>query len=253
MSFLQELGIGPATFALSLCAVFAAGLLRAFTGFGFALAAVPLLSLMMDPAKAIAISMAFEPINGVQFYPMIRREVDWPSLKLFVPAAFFGVPIGFFALTGFSPEALRIVIALALLLALGVVASNFRLPDPPHPAVTLGAGTLSGLLMGSTAMSGPPAIAYFLARHQPMARNRASMIAYFLVLSFYAVGAGLITGAVHWRDLALALLLCPPMLVANVIGQRRFNAATPQAYRMVALAVLSVMAAASVARAVIGG
>ncbi|MFO0987921.1 MAG: hypothetical protein U1F37_11235 [Alphaproteobacteria bacterium] len=46
------LGLGPSEIAFCLAVVLAAGFMRGYTGFGFAMAAVPLLALVIAPARA---------------------------------------------------------------------------------------------------------------------------------------------------------------------------------------------------------
>ena len=60
------------TLFLVAVAVFLAAILRGFTGFGFALAAVPLLSLTLPPARVVPIVVILQAI--VAFGPKMGRS-----------------------------------------------------------------------------------------------------------------------------------------------------------------------------------
>ena len=53
------------TLLIAMFGVFAASVLRGFTGFGFGLAAVPLLSLALPPAKVVPFVVVLQVIVGV--------------------------------------------------------------------------------------------------------------------------------------------------------------------------------------------
>ena len=52
------------TLIIAVFGVFAASLLRGFTGFGFGIAAVPLLSLALPPTKAVPFVVVLQVIVG---------------------------------------------------------------------------------------------------------------------------------------------------------------------------------------------
>lgn len=55
-------------------AVLAASLLRGFTGFGFALAAVPLLGIFMPPAEAVPVAVGLQFLASTMDFPRARKE-----------------------------------------------------------------------------------------------------------------------------------------------------------------------------------
>ena len=52
------------TLLIALLGVFAASVLRGFTGFGFGLAAVPLLSLVLPPAQVVPFVVVLQVVVG---------------------------------------------------------------------------------------------------------------------------------------------------------------------------------------------
>ena len=89
------------TLLIAVFGVFAAALLRGFTGFGFGLAAVPLLSLALPPAKVVPFVVTLQVINGVSGLRQASRLCDWRAVRGLSPGLVLGLPIGIAVLTAF--------------------------------------------------------------------------------------------------------------------------------------------------------
>ena len=68
------------TLSIAVLGVFAASLLRGFTGFGFGIAAVPLLSLALPPAKAVPFVVVLQVVVGVAGLRQAWRQCDWRAV-----------------------------------------------------------------------------------------------------------------------------------------------------------------------------
>ena len=231
-------------------AIFFAGALRAFAGFGFALAGVPLLALTVGPAAAVPMILLLEILSGLQMLPVVRKAADWRSIWLILPAAIVAAPFGVYLLDVLSADALRILIAVTLLGAVILMASGVKFPAKIPVPVTLGIGGASGLLAGSTAMAGPPVLLYFLGRTDTPNAARASMFMYFSLTGATTLAVGFFSGVVASETLILALMLAPALFLANLAGHGLFHAVGDEHYRPIALTLLTVIALATLWRAV---
>ena len=246
------LGLSWAHLGLAMLAVLAAGFLRGFTGFGFALAAVPALTLLVDPVEIVPSILLLEILAGLQLMPKIGRSVDWFALRWLVAGLLLGTPVGILALSRLPADIMRAAIGVVVLIAVLVLLRGVRLRDRPGRPVRIGVGALSGLLSGGAAMPGPPVIIFFLASPVTAAMGRASLIAFFMFASttsaLLATAAGLMTA----RALLLTALLAPALFAGNALGDRSFDRSSPAAYRWVAIAILIAIALLAIGRAVAG-
>ena len=87
------------TLVIAVFGVFAAALLRGFTGFGFGLAAVPLLSLALAPARVVPLVVVLQVIVGVGGLRSAWRLCDWRAVRALSPGLVLGTPIGVAMLT----------------------------------------------------------------------------------------------------------------------------------------------------------
>src|SRR3982074_1350404 len=100
---------------LSTAGVFAASVLRGFTGFGFGLAAVPLLSLALPPAKVVPLVVVLQVIVGGAGVRQGDPLGDWRAVRGLSPGLILGIPVGVAVLTAFRPNPVRLVIGCVIL------------------------------------------------------------------------------------------------------------------------------------------
>ena len=248
--YLPDLSIGAACFAITI--VFAAGVLRGFTGFGFGLAAVPTLTLFIDPVEVVPATLIVALIAGVELVPKAWRHAEWRSMGLLLAGAVAGTPLGVYALSALPSNVMRGVIGTVVLLAVALLWRGFRLASPPPRAARVGIGLLSGLLNGGTAMGGPPVIIYFLATSEGVAIGRASLLVYFFFSSLWSVAVGAAAHLLDGKTMVFAALMLPFMALGNRIGDRWFNKSSSNMYYRVALAFLAAVAVLALGRAVLG-
>ena len=238
-----------ATFALIVSAL--AGFLRGFTGFGSALAAVPLLSLVLEPIDVVPCVLILQVVAGLQLLRRVWSEVDWSSLRPLLVGALAGTPLGTVLLSHLPADAMRAAIGLIVLAAVVLLRGGVGLEARPRLATRLGVGWLSGVLNGATAMGGPPVILFFLATSSSVAVGRASLLVYFFFLSIGSLAVVAGAGLVSQHTMLLSLVMLPGIALGNSLGDRTFRRSSADAYRRVVMAVLSMIALASIGRAIV--
>lgn len=237
--------------ALIFGTVFLAGFLRGFTGFGFALAAVPVMSLFLDPASIVPAIPIVAMVAGAEQLRRAWRQANWPAIRRLMIGAIAGAPFGVVALIAFSADAMRVMIGLVLLLAVLLLWRGYRFKKTPPTSAQLGIGFLSGLLNGATAMGGPPVILFFLASPEGVVVGRASLLVYFCLISAWSIVAQGIGGLIDLKVVVLALLMIPVMAAGNIIGDRLFDRSSAGTYQKVALVFLLAIAIIAILRALL--
>ncbi len=232
----------PAQWALCLVAVFLSGVLRGFSGFGFALAATPLLASIMPPAQAVPVVLLLQ--IGTSFVD-VRATLAHAEYRSALPiglAAMLTAPLGSWMLAWVSDAAARLLAASLTLLSVAVLATGIRFPRQPGIAASLASGLAAGLFGGLCAMPGPPVILYYLASPVAAARARASMIVIFLLTSITACLGVIATGLLSTTTVAVAAASAPVMVVGTWLGSRLFLRYSDSHYRRASMAVLLLVA-----------
>ena len=234
-----------------LVGLFLAGVLRGFTGFGLALAAVPLLALALPPHQVIPVIVTAQLIAGLFDLPSIWRLADWRMVGWLSLAMAITTPLGFWALSLLAPDTARVIIGLLVLASVLALWRGVRVPARPSRVLSLAVGALSGLMNGLAAMNGPPAVVYFLAQHRPTPEIRASLIAYAILTAAAALLPFALAGLANRDTTVWTLIGLPALFAGQAIGNFGFRRTGAATHRTVALVSLSALAILLILRAVL--
>jgi uncharacterized membrane protein YfcA len=222
---------------------------QAVTGFGFALVAVPLLLLVTDSVTAVvattAVSLLLTGLIGYRERAHVRR----PTAVRFIVAGLIGMPLGLVALARLDERPLTILIAVAVLLCAGLLWSGVRVPAGFGPQ--WGAGLLSGALLTSTGMNGPPVVLMLQARAIAPRPFRATLQVIFFGQDIAAVAAFAVLG---YLDPAVATIVAAAVVGVPAgwwLGDRLFGLLPPAGFRILVLTTVTATAAVSLATAAI--
>lgn len=223
---------------------FAAALLQAASGFGFAVLATPLFLLFVEPSQAVQLVIVVTTALSLVVLPGLHRAIAPPLLLRLSLGSVLGLPIGLFAFSYADPTLVRLVVgtaivAFAALLALSRRRLRRQAAIAPRPSLDLAAGAVSGATTALIGMSGPPVLMYLLLAGTSPRTARATLLAFFalaytatLALHVAAVG---IAGAT-WRA---AGLLVPFALLGGLAGRSLGDRLGSEAFAALATALLA--------------
>jgi uncharacterized membrane protein YfcA len=237
---------------VSMTGVFLASVLRGFTGFGFGLAAVPMLSLALPPAEVVPLVVTLQVIIGGGGLRAAWSECDWRSVGLLSPGLVLGVPIGLLILTEVPANLVRLTIGGVIAFSVWLIHRGLRLPPNPSRLVSFGVGLASGVISGLASMGGPPVVVYLLAVGNSAARMRATAIVYFMLAGCVSFVPMAIRGLITRDVLVWAVASLPVLFGGSKVGTWAFFRAKPRHHRTVALVTLSVLAVLLIGRALLG-
>ena len=222
----------------SLLAGLIGGFFRGFSGFGFGMAAVPVLIVGLLPVHAIPAVLIHEVVFGAAIVPALRKSIDWHKLGPLLLGSLIGTPIGL-ALLHFIPTAIiRPMIGLVVLASVTILWAAPKL-NAKLTRCSLGlAGVLSGLLNGSTAASGPPVIILLFASDKPAKEIRSLLIVFIFASALIALAIAAIGGLVVLPVFEIAVFMVPGVFVGSLAGHLLFNRLHTRHYRSISLALL---------------
>ncbi|MFA6180478.1 MAG: sulfite exporter TauE/SafE family protein, partial [Candidatus Methylopumilus sp.] len=106
--------LGEPSFYIVALAGFFGGVVRGYSGFGFALAAVPILTIGLPPSVAVSAVFPLELAIGLLTLPSERKNIDFRVLRRLTFGAAIGTPFGVTVLRALPTEWMRILIGLAV-------------------------------------------------------------------------------------------------------------------------------------------
>jgi uncharacterized membrane protein YfcA len=223
---------------LLLLAGLVGGLVRGYSGFGFALAAVPLLNLGFPPAIAVPSVLIVECGVGLFTVAAERRHIDRAILFRLGVGTLLGTPLGVLFLSLAPADLTRLSVALVALAAVAVLWRRPHLPWMGHEVALFAGGFFSGLLNGGTAMSGPPAVLVLLGAPLADRAARAILMAFILGSAGLAVLVTGMSGLQGPQTLTNAATMAPGVIAGALLGVELFRRLPQRLYRTGSFAVL---------------
>lgn len=241
----------PPGLAIAALFVFAAAVVRGFTGLGFALIAITSVSLLYPLTTVVPAMVLLELIAGVHLFWTVRHDVHWTSIRPLMLGIAAGTPLGLYVLVN-APGA---VLALALgvfTTAVGLILlRGFTLPRIPGTAGALAAGATAGATNGAFGIGGPPIFLFYLSSPAANAVSRASIIACFLGMDLIYLPLLLAAGMMTQQAVTFAAALAVPLVAGIALGGWLLRFASPEAYRRMVLWLVVVLGVSAIAKAVL--
>ena len=221
------------------------GSVKGALGVGLPLVAVPLLSLWLPSPQAIA--MLAVPVLSSNLWQAMEGKRFMQSLKRFrglILAQLMATVLTVRMTLAMTSSQLNVMLALALLLAVGLMAFQPTLrisPKQEHLAGT-GVGLFSGLLGGVSSITGPVVITYLLSlRLERDTFIRSISVIYFVgALPLYS--AMLWFGRLEVLDFAMSTVALVPMAAGLAIGKMLRLWLNEAVFRKILLAFLALLA-----------
>jgi uncharacterized membrane protein YfcA len=249
-SQLDSAAAQPVTVIAVAASIFAAAVLRGLTGFGFAIAVVPLLSLTMPPVQAVPLVVCLQLVGNLIDARSSLDDCHWPSLRWLMLGAAIGSPLGVVGLSLIPSSWARLLIATATGLAVATLARGFALGAMPGVRLTVPVGVLAGLFNGLAAMPGPPVVAYYMATPLRRDQVRSSLSVFFLLTAVIAAASAVWLGLVGLDAVAFTVAALPLMFIGTRLGRHLFTLGTDATHRRIAVVSLLVIAVLTFAKGV---
>lgn len=219
--------------------LFAATFFSTVTGFGFALIAAPVLTLVMGPKETVVFVIIAGLLVRVVMMWRTWGQFEWSTVLVTSLGSFLGIIPGAYLLKVADANHLKILLGVALLLVTALMEFNF-VPEVKNKNLgRTAAGFLSGFFSAATSISGPPIALYFLSEKMEKTLMRANMIWIFAIGGFATFGSFFVAGTFQGGDLLmLSLCVLPTVLLGWWLGEKMFFRINQHLFKRIALLVV---------------
>lgn len=228
----------PLLLTALLSAVLIAGMTQGATGFGFALVAVPPMTILVDPQIVVPAILLQTVVTSILILLHARQHLRIRRMGLLALSGVAGIPVGTVILLILDASLLRLLIGAVVTVAAVAMMAGFRKPLRNELAASVPVGFASGTLSASTGLSGPPVIFFYTNQSLDIREFRANIVAHFLILNIVTVPIYIIGGLFTGETLLLGAQLLPATL-AGVTGGILLNRWVREAlFRRIALGLI---------------
>jgi uncharacterized membrane protein YfcA len=203
--------------------IFAAGLVRGFSGFALSAMVMASAASFIAPILLIPILWFQEMAASLLMARGGWKDADRPRTALLVIGNWLGWPLGLW-LTVSLPQEASAQIALVIILALaGMQLLKVNIPALATRAGALIAGFVAGIAAGVAHVGGMVVALYVLSQNDSARSMRGTLVLYLFVGSFGSLIYLIFFGVMTYTALLSAITLIPVTLLGVWLGTKLFN------------------------------
>jgi len=154
-----------------------------------------------------------------------------------------GVPIGVQALTTLDGPLFKMLVGGLMVLCSLALMSGWRIHIKNERVALYLTGFVSGVMNGSTSLSGPPVILFLSNQDTPKDVFRASIVAYFALVGVVAVAVFSYRTLITREVLGYTAAFAPAMAVGAYLGMSVSHKISEARFKQVAMGCAAVMGA----------
>lgn len=229
------------TTAYVFCVVLFASFLQTLTGFGYALAAAPLLALAINPKDVVMLVLFTGLLVKAVMAWHTRREGCFSNIFLMFMASITGALPGAFVMAYISNDALKIFIGIVLVAVTVLMYRQVTVKIVNHRIAQAVVGLNSGFLASTTSLNGPPIVLYYMNEAAEKETIRANLARYFVLGNTASLVLSYFLGTLNVSNLAVNVVVSiPALLIGFWVGEKVFSKVDGQMFRKLALGVISI-------------
>ena len=232
--------------------IMVSGFIQAFTGFGFALVAAPLLFFLIEPKSAIVMIVCLGTVLVLAMTFFYRKHLDLKRVLFLSLGSIIGVIPGAYLLSIMRPTAIKLVVAsVIIILSIFLIANRFPYLRPFvfwHIII----GFCSGLLMAATSMGGPPTVVFLLSQKINKKEFLGTVSASAIILIFFTLFTYGSMGMITEHILKTTAISLPALGVGVLLGTVFVRKIDNRIFRYIAVAVVLVSAIMTIVTTVAG-
>lgn len=231
-------------------AIFAAAFTQVIAGFGFALLAMPIMTLAVPVEQAVVVSTLLGMVSTSWMGWHLRADMDRPLVKRLTLAAFVGMPLGLWILNVVSDRALRLALGVSVLIATALLVRRINLAHV-GPRLDVILGFVSGVLNTSLSTNGPPLVFDLQARQLKPNQFRATIVAVFAFSNVVALALFIAGGKITGDGVHASLVAFPAWVLGQGLGWPIRRHVEGERFRVMVLILLFIAGTTAIVFAVV--
>jgi len=232
-------------------AIFVAGWVRGYAGFGFSAVSIGLISLWRAPSALVPIIFLLEVPASLLLLRQALRDYNPRWVKSLMGGSVIGIPLGVGLLSSLRGPWLQLLVTAIICGASLLVRLDVHPRQADTSAYRWLTGLVSGILNGISALGGMAcAVMVYSVSIAPHAL-RATLTLLFLFTDVYGLLLAGLGGLVHPAMLYTAAWWLLPMALGIAGGSRYFHASDLSRFRSRVFALLTVLGAIGFAKALL--
>ncbi len=222
-------------------AFFLGSFVQGLSGFGAALVAIPLLSLVIDIKIAVPLCMLTSVIMTTYMGVKLRRYFDRKKILPICLGSLPGIILGVIVLKRVPSDTIRFFLGLFLVLYSLYSLILSTKPRDLNPKWGYFAGFLSGVGSAALSTGGPPLIIYVTLNNWTNNQIKATITGAFIFTTYLGITVHAVSGMTTMIVLKYFLFAAPAVLLGTAVGSYCYGYLGKASYLKIIFAFLVVM------------
>lgn len=205
-------------YSIAFVIIVLSAMIQGITSFGFSLLAVPLLAFVMPLDVIVPVLILFSLVLNIIVFLKLEGHINKLQITLLVLFGLISIPLGINILKFVDENYIKLVVGVVIVISATAMQFNYKVHFKNQNISYAVTGFLSGILNGSSSLSGPPVILMLSNEGAEKANFRKTLSTYFMVLNLFSIPLFIITGLVTKEVLSHTLKLSPALIIGVVIG-----------------------------------
>lgn len=225
-----------------------AALVQSISGFGFALLAVPLMSLAIDVRLAVVVSTLVAMGTTAVHAWRERENAHRPTVRRLILASFIGMPLGLVAFVTLPERSLKLCLGMVIVVMTVMLVRGVSIAEESRSGEWV-LGITSGALATSLSTNGPPLVFLLQARRHSPDEFRGTISMVFAAVNVVTFGMFVGAGRVTGNAFVLAAVVVPVVAVATIGGYRLRRHVNGDRFRVFVLCLLALSGVSTIVTA----
>lgn len=237
------------TFIISFIIIVFASLVQGITGFGFSLLSVPLLTFVLPLEVIVPVLVIYSLVLNIAVFSRVKGHVNKIQIILLVAFGIVSIPIGIYGLKSVEDTYIKLLVGGVIIISALAMQFNFKIHFKNQKLAYALTGLFSGILNGSSSLSGPPVILLLSNEGADKDNFRKTLATYFMALNIFSIPMFLASGMITKTVLKHTITLLPALAIGVFIGLAVGDKIPDKVFRKVTLVMIFVMGLLTVASA----
>ncbi|MFQ5860561.1 MAG: sulfite exporter TauE/SafE family protein [Dehalococcoidia bacterium] len=229
----------------------AAATVKGTVAFGFALTAMPFLLHFLEPRDAVAVVVPLTTLLDFSILLQSRGHLAFQRVLPMLLLGAVGIPVGIYILLMVPGPPLKVFIAATVLLLAVLLSLGVSIPIRRERLARGLAGFLSGTLVTSAGMAGPPMVLLLLNQRVDRDEFRPTLASVLVLLNFFGVVSLTASRTITPHTALLSLILVPGALLGFFVASQSLRYLNAVWFRRLTIAVVMAAAVAALISAAI--
>ncbi|MRT93584.1 sulfite exporter TauE/SafE family protein [Ancylomarina sp. 16SWW S1-10-2] len=217
--------------------ILSASFIKGVTGFGFALLAVPFLSLIFPMQIVVPAMSLFNLITSLVVLFKLRERIKaYYFIPMFI-ASLGGIPLGIYALKYVSSDTLRLLTGIMVVIFSIQMLGKVKLAKHFLSLPIVFAGFISGALTSAISVGGPPLVIAMNRKGYDKNRFRGVFSWFSVFSSFFVTVAYFMKGMIEMESINIAIFCIPILFFGSHLGAKFSNKVDPEKFRKIVIGI----------------